>query len=80
MYLYNIIFDFIYIFYKIDIVYVNDVVEVNYLYNIFNLGENMCIILFFFKLNVNCYLLVLIILRILIYINDSYDVLIWSDI
>lgn len=48
MYLYNIIFDFIYIFYKIDIVYVNDVVEVNYLYNIFNLGENMCIILFFF--------------------------------
>lgn len=34
---------------------------------------------FFFKSNVNCHLPVLIISRILIYINDSYDVLIWSD-
>lgn len=40
----------------------------------------MCTILFFFfKSNVNCHLPVLIISRILIYINDSYDVLIWSD-
>lgn len=36
-------------------------------------------ILFFLKSNVNCHLPVLIISRILIYINDSYDVLIWSD-
>lgn len=33
----------------------------------------------FLKSNVNCHLPVLIISRILIYINDSYDVLIWSD-
>lgn len=39
----------------------------------------MCTILFFLKSNVNCHLPVLIISRILIYINDSYDVLIWSD-
>lgn len=79
MHLHNTILDITHTPYKIDIVYVNDVVQANYLYNISNLGENLCTILFFLKSNVNCHLPVLIISRILIYINDSYDVLIWSD-
>lgn len=50
MHLHNTILDFTHTPYKIDIVYVNDVVQANYLYNISNLGENMCTNSILFKI------------------------------
>lgn len=77
--LHNTILDFTHTPYKIDIVYVmmlfRQITYITYL----TWGKTCVQILFFLKSNVNCHLPVLIISRILIYINDSYDVLIWSD-